>query len=116
MWCQDTSATLSTVIDNGKQHFDMKAVSDNTKKCLLARGSLQGMTCYTSESTSVNFVLGVEHERANDATCSAALRLIKSIFSPSRETVMLNHVQAHMDRGCWMHASLCFFARVGVVT
>ena len=49
------NTTLSTVIDDHKQHFDMKIASDNIKKYRLARDNRQDMKCDTAETTSINF-------------------------------------------------------------
>ena len=65
---RDMSTTLSTVIDDAKQYFDMKAGPDNIKKSRLARDNRKGITCHTAETTSINFALCVEYERANDTT------------------------------------------------
>ena len=53
----DMNATLSTVIDDDKQYFDMKVGSDNIKKSSLARDNFQGMKFHTAATTSINFVL-----------------------------------------------------------
>ena len=58
----------------------MKVGSDNVKKCLLERHNRQVMEYHTEAETCINFILGTECERANDATWSAALRLIERLL------------------------------------
>ena len=73
--------TFIMVMDDDKQHFDMKVGSENIKKSCLARDNCQGMACYAVAETSINFFLDTEHERANDTTFSATLTLIEIFFS-----------------------------------
>ena len=86
----------------------MKVGFDNVKKSRLARVNHQGMMWHSSATPSINFSLGSEYERTNDATCSYAFRLIKNIFSPSGVAAILNHYQAHVDRENWVLTALCF--------
>ena len=108
MWNWDVNRTLRTVIDDDKHHFDMKTGSNKIKKSRLARDNSQGIELHIAETTSINFVLGTEFERANDATYSSTLIFIRNIFSPSGATAMLNHAQVHMDRGHCAHTALFF--------
>ena len=111
----DITETLSTVIYDDKQNFDVKFGSDNIKKSRLTRDNRQAIICHIAATTSINFVLGTECKRSNDSTYSSTLRLIKNIFSPSRVSAMLNHAKVHMDRRHWAHTVLCFFLDSGSV-
>ena len=87
----------------------MNVGSDNINKYFLARDYCQVMPCNTEATTSINFVLDTEQERANDATCSTILRLINNVFSSNGVSAMSNHAQIHMNRGCCVHAVLYFY-------
>ena len=65
------------------------------------RDTRQGLTCHAAALTSHNFVLGTQHERSNDTTSSATLKLVNDMFSPSRATADLNRFRVNIDRGCW---------------
>lgn len=111
----DANNKISMVIDDDKHHANVKIASDNLKNARHVRDNRQGLTCHAAASTSNNFVIGTEYERSNDTACSAALRLINNIFSPSGADVNLNHVQFNMDRGYWVFRIIAYLLGAGVV-
>ena len=79
------------------------------------RDNRQGLACHKAAATSNNFVIATKCERSNDSSCNVALRLINSIFSPSRANVNLNHAQFKTDRGHWVIKLLNHLLGAGTV-
>ena len=71
---------LSAVIDDNKQHVDMKKASDNLETTRHVRDNYQGLACHKAASVSNNFVIGTQCERLNDTSSTTCLRLVNNIF------------------------------------
>ena len=107
---------LSIVIDNNKHHINMKLASDNLKNTRHVRDNRQGLICHAAASTSNNFIIGTEYECSNDTACSATIRLVINIFSPSRACANSNHTHVSINRGYWIFKIIIYLLEAGAVT
>ena len=58
-------------------------------------------------------IIRTEHEKHEDATASALIRLIKNLFCPSSNELSLTFLETSVDREYWVWSALTTLMKAG---